>query len=245
MRHGEKADLSHIFVIGARTFVHIKNSRKLDATAWKGKLSLLQDLVPSSWDFDDDTLNKDYNSYEDLLRGVRDYTDVPGFTANIFPLTTRTSVACRSICKCRGYLTNTAISPGETCSRPLHLCPEPHHQRNLCRSSRGAFVRGIITAELRGSVARNSGTFAVPRPSYSEKGDRCVQQQDSSPQRRHAACCRGADGRGYPLQESKPQQQQQQQRGSGGTFPAKYAARNARTRFLHQRGHAGYCASAL
>ena len=38
MLHGEEADLSHIRVIGARNFVHIKDSRKLDATAWEGKV---------------------------------------------------------------------------------------------------------------------------------------------------------------------------------------------------------------
>ena len=31
MLHGEEADLSHLHAIGARTFVHIKDSRKLDA----------------------------------------------------------------------------------------------------------------------------------------------------------------------------------------------------------------------
>ena len=38
MLHGEEADLSNLCVIGARTFVHIKNSRKLDAAACKGKV---------------------------------------------------------------------------------------------------------------------------------------------------------------------------------------------------------------
>ena len=38
MLHGEEADLSYIHVIGARTFVHIKDSRKLDAAAWEEKV---------------------------------------------------------------------------------------------------------------------------------------------------------------------------------------------------------------
>ena len=38
MLHGEKADLSHLCVIGARAFVHIKDSRKLDAAVWEGKV---------------------------------------------------------------------------------------------------------------------------------------------------------------------------------------------------------------
>ena len=47
------------------------------------KLSPVQDLVPPSWDLDDDTLDNDYISYDDLLRDVRDGTDVLDFTANI------------------------------------------------------------------------------------------------------------------------------------------------------------------
>ncbi|CAN0438218.1 unnamed protein product [Ascophyllum nodosum] len=31
--HGGKIDLSHLAVIGSKTFLHIKNSRKLDAAA--------------------------------------------------------------------------------------------------------------------------------------------------------------------------------------------------------------------
>ena len=38
MLHAEKADLSHLRVIEARTFVHIKGYRNLDAVAWKGKV---------------------------------------------------------------------------------------------------------------------------------------------------------------------------------------------------------------
>ena len=33
--HGEDADLSYLRVIGLRTFVHIKDSKKLDAAAWE------------------------------------------------------------------------------------------------------------------------------------------------------------------------------------------------------------------
>ena len=38
MFHKEEADLSHLCVIGVRTFVHTKDSRKLDAAAWKGEV---------------------------------------------------------------------------------------------------------------------------------------------------------------------------------------------------------------
>ena len=46
------------------------------------KLSPMQDLVPPSWDIDDDTLDNDYISYDGLLRDVRGYTVVRDFTAN-------------------------------------------------------------------------------------------------------------------------------------------------------------------
>ena len=36
MLHGEEADLSYLRIMRARTFVHVKNSRKLDAVAWEG-----------------------------------------------------------------------------------------------------------------------------------------------------------------------------------------------------------------
>ena len=38
MLHGEEADLSHLCVIGARTFVYIRDSKKLDAAVWEGKV---------------------------------------------------------------------------------------------------------------------------------------------------------------------------------------------------------------
>ena len=44
------------------------------------KLCPLQALVPPSWDIDDDTLDNDYISYNDLLRDVRDYTGVLDLT---------------------------------------------------------------------------------------------------------------------------------------------------------------------
>ena len=39
-------------------------------------------------------------------------------------------------------------------------------------------------------------------------------------------------------QRRRRQHQQQQPRGSGGTFPAEYAAQTATTRYLHHHGHA-------
>ena len=93
--------------------------------------------------------------------------------------------------------------------------PTPCVKGSINASDRGninAFVResinafGSMNAEWSESVARNSATFAAPRAGYSKNGARYTQQQDSSAQRRHAACCRGADGRGYPLQGSTPKE---------------------------------------
>ena len=47
------------------------------------KLSPLQDLVPPLWDLDDDSLDNDYTSHDDILRDVRDCIGVLNFTANI------------------------------------------------------------------------------------------------------------------------------------------------------------------
>ena len=67
-------------VVESRNVTFIKTPSHLLAPP--SKLSPLQDLVPPSWDIDDDTLDNDYISYDDLLRGVRDYTGVLNFTAN-------------------------------------------------------------------------------------------------------------------------------------------------------------------
>ena len=47
------------------------------------KLSPLQDLVPPLWDLDDDSLDNDYTSYDDLPQDVRGCTSVLNFTDNI------------------------------------------------------------------------------------------------------------------------------------------------------------------
>ena len=49
------------------------------------KLFPLQDLVPPSWDIDDDTLDNDYIPYDNLLRDISDYTGV----VQSFPSTNR------------------------------------------------------------------------------------------------------------------------------------------------------------
>ena len=123
MLHGEEADLLHLRVVGAKPFVHIKDSkistprpgkgegaaiaRRANLTKsgtqsltalWREKRHHYRDTAvpaspafkglfvarsgPPSWDLDD-TLDNDYISYDNLLRDVRDYTGVLGFTVNI------------------------------------------------------------------------------------------------------------------------------------------------------------------
>ena len=133
MLHGEEADLSHVRVIGAKTFVHIKDSRKLDAAAWERKVCGSEErkscrvwnpethrvvesrnvtfigkpphlLLPPSnlspLQYDEDTMDSDYISYDDQLWDVRDTTLVFWTSPPTLPLPTRTPVACRTIRKC-------------------------------------------------------------------------------------------------------------------------------------------------
>ena len=64
MLHGEEANLSHLCVIGARTFVHIKDSRKLDAAAWEGKVCGFSEE------------SKSYRAWNSIFRRVVDSRNV-------------------------------------------------------------------------------------------------------------------------------------------------------------------------
>ena len=250
MLHGEEAVLSPLRVIGARAFVHIKDSRTLDVAVWEGKvcgysdesksyrvwnpkthrvvesrdvtfiktpphllpppskLSPLQDLVPPSWDIDDDPLNNDYISYDDLLRDVRDYTGVLDVTANApanHENASRVSADPQvqelvdQICDLtrRDLLTLAAPSPGA--ASPA----EP-----LSGAVREPLSGGTSPPSEGGASQETEGLSPAPMPATS-RGGRYAQQQGPSAQRRHAACCHRVDGRGYPLQGRMPKQQQQ------------------------------------
>ena len=95
------------------------------------KLSPLQDLAPPSWDVDDDTFDNDYISYDDLLRDERDYTGVLDFTANA-PANHENASGVSTDPQVQQLVDQISILPGETCSGPLHLRLELHHQRSLC-----------------------------------------------------------------------------------------------------------------
>ena len=103
---------------------------------------------------------------------------------------------------------------------------------------------GSTTAEWRGSVAQKRGTFAGSCAGYSERGSATRNNRIPGPNVvTRLVSVKRTDGRGSPSKESMSQQQQQLG-GSGGTFPAEYAARAVTARSLHQDGHAGHCASA-
>ena len=143
------AIISQDSVIVAKIFVHIKDSKKLDAAAWEEKV---------------------------CGHGVE-------------------REACRP-------------NPRSHQERIAHTCCTFAWGRitskNFARSSRGAFVRGSIIAEWRGASPETEGLPPAPVPATARRG---TALQDSLAQRRHATCCRGTDGRGYPLQGSTPQQQ--------------------------------------
>ena len=87
---------------------------------------------------------------------------------------------------------------------------------------------------MKGKRRPKQWDFTGPRAGYFKKGGRNALQENSSAQFRHAACCRGADGCGYPLQGSTLERQQPS-RGSGGNFPAEYPAKATTTGSLHLR----------
>ena len=167
------------------------------------KFSPLQDLVGPSWDVNVVTLDNDYISYDDLLRNVRDYTGVLDFTANApanhenasgvsaYPQVQELVDQIHDLTR-RDLLTPAAPLPGA--ALPAEPLPgavrEPLSGGASPPSERGASQE---TEELSPALCQ-----------LHQKGDCYAQQQSPSAQRRNTAGCRGADGRGYPLQGSTP-----------------------------------------
>ena len=230
MLHGEEADLSHLCVIGARAFVHTKDSRMLDAAAWEGKvygyseeskpyrvwnpkiqrvvesrnvtfieirphllpppskLSPLQNLVPPSWDIDDDTLNIDYISYDDLLRDVRDYIGVLDFTANApanhgnasgvsaDPQVQELVDQIRDLTR-RDLFTPAVPSPGAV--SPAEPLPG---------AVREPLSGGVSSPSEGGASQETEGLSPASMPATSKKGSRYAHQQGSSVTRYRGAC---------------------------------------------------------
>ena len=101
---------------------------------------------------------------------------------------------------------------------------------------------GGTTAEWSGSVAQKRGTFAGPVPATAREGPLRATTGFLDP-----TLSRGVfpwNGRRGCPSKGSTSQQQQQPGGSGGTFPAEYAARAVTARSLHQDGRAGHCAPA-
>ena len=94
-------------------------------------LSQLQDLVPPSWDIDEDSLENDYITYGVLLRDVRDYTGVLDFAANT-PANHENASGVPADTQVQELAHQIRNLTRRDCSRPLHLRLGPHPQRSLC-----------------------------------------------------------------------------------------------------------------
>ena len=110
--NGKEANLSHLKIIGARAFVHIKDAKKLEPKFWEGMLCGFSEnealsyrvwnpkthrvvesrnvtfietpphRIPQPTRLPADLVD-DYASTDDLLRDARDYTAVLDFNVNI------------------------------------------------------------------------------------------------------------------------------------------------------------------
>ena len=177
-------------------------------------LSLLQYLVLPSWDIDDDTLDNDYISYDDLLRDVRDYTVFLNFTANIPANHENTSGVStdaqvqevvdqiRDFTR-RGLLTHAASSPGA--ASPAEPLPE---------AVREPWEGGVSPLSGRGTSQKTAELSPAPVPAAAIKG--AAMRNDMIHRanvvtRRAAAELTGAVTRYRGVRPSKKQQQRRQQ----------------------------------
>ena len=92
--------------------------------------SPLQDLLPPSWDFDDDPLDSDYISPCDLLRDIRDYTGVLDFTADI-PVNHESASGVSADPQLQGFIDQIRDFTRRYLLTPVAPLPGPNHQRIL------------------------------------------------------------------------------------------------------------------
>ena len=160
------------------------------------KLSPLQDLVPTSWDLDDEILDNTHILYDDLLRDIRDYTCALDFTANISAYHENASGMSADLQE-QGLVDQIRDLTRRDLLMPA--APLPGAASPAEHLSRATWDLGQGEHHSRVEEERRSkqGNFCRPHAGYSAKGNRYAQQQDFSVQLRHPACCRGADRRGY------------------------------------------------
>ena len=137
-------------------------------------------MAPPSWKLDDETLDSNFISYDDLLRDLRDYTVVLDFISNI-PVFHKNPSGVSADPQVQGLVDQIRDLTRRDLFTPAAPSPEAVSPvEPLLGAKRGAFVRGSITDKWKGSVARNRGTFAGLLAGYSENGDRFLQQQNSA-----------------------------------------------------------------
>ena len=153
------------------------------------QLSPLKDLVPPSWDLDNDNLDNDHILYGDLFRNLRNHTGVLDFTASIpanhenasgvsaDPQVRRLVDQIHDLIR-RELLTPSAPSPGA-------VSPE----ERLPGAAGGPSSGGASPPSGQGASAKTGGLSPSPRAGYSKKKSRYAQKQDSSVYHRHATCC--------------------------------------------------------
>ena len=150
------------------------------------KLSPLKDLLPLSWDPDDDTLDNntldnDYISYDNVLQDARDYTGVFDFTTNILANHDNASgvSADPQVQGLVDHIRDLTRKDLPTSAAPLPGAVSPVEP--LLRAA------GEPSPPSGGGASGETRTFfACPRTRYSEEGNRYAQHQDSSAQWRHA-----------------------------------------------------------
>ena len=197
-------------------------------------LAPLQGLVPPSWDLDDDTLNNDYVSYDELLRDVRNYTGVLDFTADIPPHHKNASGVSVDP-QVHGLVDQ--IQDLSFFLRPLHLFLEPQHQWNVYPEQWRDLRQGRYHHRVKRGRRPDQGDFRRPPGQLQQEGGMLYATEGFL----GLLVSRGVLPRRC---QARLLTTQDQPRSSGGTFPGEYATKLRNTRSLHQHGHAGYCASA-
>ena len=223
MLHGENIDLSYLRVLGAlcssrapenstaqpgkgrcpaiakRIIFTTFGSQRL-AMSWRtgtspssrhrrtcfpppSHFSPLQNLALLSWDLDD-TLDNG------VLQDVRDFTGVLDFTANT-PTNRENACGVSTNPQVQGLVDQIHYLTRRDLLTPTTPLPGAASSAEPLPGAAGGHSFG-------GASPKRGGLSPAPMLATARRGT-TAPQQDSSAQHHEAACCRGADGRGYPL----------------------------------------------
>ena len=125
-------------------------------------LAPLHGLVPPSWDLDDDTLNNDYVSYDELLRDVRNYTGVLDFTADIPPRYKNASGTWFSRPNPTSQFFFTPAAPFLGAASPVERLP---------RAAGGPSSREVSPPSEVGASPEPGGLSPAPGPAIGRRGN--------------------------------------------------------------------------